>query len=172
MDTFPLDLEAPELLQALELFSEKILNPDTQLLEFEQIIAAERRRQELLESTKKDVGVPKDQSTGLVENIMDILDSEMSNEEPVGYPPHVINTSESESESETLPIIEPEFKFLTAPISPVLYPETPIRATPQQKTVSKIDLDLKADLFDSWYDPYDAWNSPESFGSEIFPELF
>jgi hypothetical protein len=96
---------------------------------------------------------------------------ESHNAASVAYPSHVMTTSEQEAE--TLPIIEPEFKFLTAPISPVLSPATPITATSPENYSSKIDLDLKADLFDPFYDPYNAWNSPESADSEIlFPDLF
>jgi hypothetical protein len=167
MDMFPMDLDAPELIQALEDFTQQILSPNNQLSSgLEEVISSDSTISSI-PTSNQDSGISEEGSR------LERSQEDLASTSPVH--PELQTTSEPISPNDTLPLTEPDFQMLSdifqdynyeLEVSPAEIP------TPADKytEVLKPKIEDFNPLMDSY--PYDSWDSPGSVESDIlFPDL-
>jgi len=162
MGPIPINLDAPEVFEALETFIGQILSPENQLVE--QIIASESSSRE----TGSDAAELGNDESGFAW----LVNTESP--QPSMYNASITvdrddDTHSSHSES-GLPLEEAEFGLLPDPVSPV----TPITAMVEDTdSKQKIVLMEKFENFNAYLDSgMNSFEIPDSFSDEqLFPDL-
>jgi len=161
-----MDLDAPELIQALEDFTQQILSPGNQLSSgLEEAITTESNSLATAE-TAETSDISQNEGSGVTH--------------PMAEPTIQMQTNEEQAEEtgtineDALPLDEPVFQILSE-IFEDYTQSNHISASdniPEDKFNST--KNVKYESLDSFMDsyPYDSWDSPGSVESEIlFPEL-
>jgi len=195
-----MDMDTPEILKALEHFSQQILCQDTDFTSLEQVIergAGENAdaSDHTLASMPGIMGSGENEDAGLddlttSESSESDFDFELS-ESTIKLDSLATTTTMTSAtmlknpESQTtttpatlaLPHIETDFPFMSPPVSPAMYspPPTTFDSKPFKHSLAISQVDDFNDFIESGYTTLyepENWNSPESIHSEeLFPEL-
>jgi len=140
------DFSAPDVLQALAVFSQQILSNDSKLAVLEQVVSSG-----CAEAGSAIVG---DEQTPPEATRL----TKVTNETSFSFAPV------ADSDNKDLPAVEPEFYYNFSPSA--LASPPPETMTPPHLVESSITMEKQFDV----YEPY-AWDSPHSETDELFPEL-
>jgi len=179
-----MDLDAPELIQALEDFTQQILSPGNLLSRgLEEAISSQSTSTSTPATHEASQGEQSDGSglTSQIEEVAQQEDVEMMHVEIVTSNEEV--NSPYAATEENLPLNEPVFQILSDifedyQTSIQLQTQEDKSSIPQDEKNSMINFtslkkenDSLSTFLESY--PYDSWDSPGSVESEIlFPELF
>jgi hypothetical protein len=171
LDVFAMDLDAPELMQALEDFTKQILSPENHL--------SSGLEQAMLSISGQDAqstqasGIDEDSGSGIVSPLIVVAPNSPPAESTV--PTAAFPQPSTPHNEDILPLTEPEFQVLTEfgdsfAFSPILeLPSAELKCTNEDKLIFEGKGNFS--LMDT-YSSYDAWGSPGSVESDIlFPEL-
>jgi len=175
LDVFPLDLDAPELIQALEDFTKQILSPESNLstgLEEAMLANSQPAHDTGSSEANGEIEVPR---SGLISPVA------MSPENTSQISAATTESSQLEVtplNEDILPLSEPSFQILTD-FGDSLSFTTTLDFVPKEEPMcvvsdEKLVFDRKGDfpLMDTYDCVYDAWGSPGSVESDVlFPDL-
>jgi len=179
-----MDLDAPELIQALEDFTQQILSPGNLLSRgLEEAISSQSTSTSTPATHEASQGEQSDGSglTSQIEEVAQQEDAEMMHVEIVTSNEEV--NSPYAATEENLPLNEPVFQILSDifedyQTSIQLQTQEDKSSIPQDEknsTINFTSLKKENDSLSTFLEsyPYDSWDSPGSVESEIlFPELF
>jgi len=179
-----MDLDAPELIQALEDFTQQILSPGNLLSRgLEEAISSQSTSTTTPATHEASQGEQSDGSglTSQIEEVAQQEDVEMMHVEIVTSNEEV--NSPYAATEENLPLNEPVFQILSDifedyQTSIQLQTQEDKSSIPQDEknsTINFTSLKKENDSLSTFLEsyPYDSWDSPGSVESEIlFPELF
>jgi hypothetical protein len=178
MDLFSLDLDAPELIQALEDFTKQILSPNIQLSSgLEEVITSDSTISSISTVSNPINGI-NDEGYG---SRLEPPQGDASSPSPAHSELHTVTSAPQDQavspHNDTLPLTEPDFQMLSDIFQDYNYehlnvspPEIPSIPIDKYTDALKPKIEDFNPLMDSY--PYESWDSPGSVESDIlFPEL-
>lgn len=174
LDVFAMDLDAPELIQALDDFTKQILSPATQL---------STRLEAAITAADTTTVAAVDEPRQIERTRIEKQEQQQTEEEQLAeafinkLQQQILPLSTSNNTENMLPLSEPDFQILSEIFDEYNKPEDKTSAKMDYNNSIPTDVtikDTKSD-FNSFLDsyPYNSWDSPESVVESdiLFPDL-